>query len=253
MAIAYVNSNHGSDYTGGAPSSLTAAATSLTTGNAIIVGARWFDPGSSVTVTSVTDTAGNTYSAGPAKFSSGSGEQLIIWFALNVTGHASNVVSVNLSGTVQYWGVGHSQYSGLATSSAYDTTANGSTSGSTLTSSAFTTAQTDELLFTFAQVANVGTTWTAGSGYTIRVQDASQVTVVQDQIVSSIQTGVTAGMTSSDGSSAKSILVATFKAAAGGGGGANPWYYYAQQRQRVERLWKRNGLLWQPSYALRAA
>jgi hypothetical protein len=229
MAIAYVNSGHGSDYTGGAPSSLTAAATSLTTGNAIIVGARWFNPGGGTTVVSVTDTAGNTYVQGPAKFDSGSGEQLIVWIAMNVTGHASNVVSVNLSAGVQYWGVVTAQYSGLATSSAYDATATDATFGTTLTSSAFTTAQADELLFCVAQVANTGTTWTAGTGYTIRAQDASQVTVIQDQIVSSIQTSVTADISSSDGGSSKSLLVATFTAAAGGGGTANPWYYYAQQ------------------------
>jgi hypothetical protein len=229
MAITGINSGHGSDYTGGAPSSLTAAATSLTTGNDIIVGARWFNPGGGTTVVSVTDTAGNTYVPGPAKFDSGSGEQLVILGAFNVTGHASNVVSVNLSAGVQYWGVLTRQYSGLAALSAYDATATDATFGTTLTSGAFTTAQADELIICLAQVANTGTTWTAGSGYAIQVQDASQVTVFQDQIVSSIQTGVTAALTSSDGSSSKSLLVATFKAAAGGGGTANPWYYYAQQ------------------------
>lgn len=35
----------------------------------------------------------------------------------------------------------------------------------------------------------------------------------------------------------------------GGGGGANPWYSYAQQRLRLERLWKKRGALWHPSYA----
>jgi hypothetical protein len=48
-------------------------------------------------------------------------------------------------------------------------------------------------------------------------------------------------------------LMASYKYAGGGGGGGNPWYSYAQQRQRVERLWKKRGLLWEPSYALRAA
>jgi hypothetical protein len=236
MAIAYVNSGHGSDYTGGAPSSLTAAATSLTTGNAIVVGARWFDPTSTVSVVSVTDTAGNTYAAGPAQLTSGSGEQLAIWFAMNMTGHASNIVSMNLSGTVQYWGIVHNQYSGLATASAYDTTANATSGGGTMTSSAFTTAQADELLFALAQVANVGQTWspTAGGGYTIRVQDASNVTVLQDKVVSAIQTGVTTSIDCSDSGSAKSMLVATFKAAAGGGGGVDPLlaYYYKQHQRR---------------------
>jgi hypothetical protein len=228
MAIAYVNSGTGRDYSGPSSAALTAAATSLTTGNAIIVGARFYDPTGTVTVSSVTDTAGNTYIQGPPKFASGTGEHLVIWHALNVTGHASNVVSVNLSAAVQFWGVVTAQYSGIATSSAYDTTATALNGGATMTTGAFTTAQAEEVIFAVAQVANTGQTWTAGSGYTIRAQDASNVTVVQDKIVLAIQTGVTTSIDCSDAGTTKSMLVATFKAAAGGGGGTpNPWYYYA--------------------------
>lgn len=40
----------------------------------------------------------------------------------------------------------------------------------------------------------------------------------------------------------------------GGGGGGNPWYAYAQQRRRLGRLWRQtSGVIWTPSYALRAA
>lgn len=232
MAIAYVNSGTGRDYSGPSSAALTAAATSLTAGNAIIVGARWYDPTNTIDVSSVTDTAGNTYVQGPARFASGgTWEQLIIWFALNATGHASNVVSVNLSSAVQFWGVVTAQYSGLATSSAYDTTADGLNGGGTITTGAFTTDTADELLFALAQVANTGQTWspTAGGGYTIRAQDASNVAVVQDKIVSAIQTGVTTSIDCSDAGTTKSMLVATFRAAAGGGGGGNPWFYYASQ------------------------
>jgi hypothetical protein len=49
--------------------------------------------------------------------------------------------------------------------------------------------------------------------------------------------------------------IITLKVASGGGGGnGGAWSYYAQQqRQRVDRLWKKRGLLWEPSYAMRAA
>lgn len=250
MAIAYVNSGTGRDYSGPSSAALTAAATSLTAGNAIIVGARWFDPTNTITVSSVTDTAGNTYGAGPATLTSGS-EQLAIWFALNVSGHASNVVSMNLSAAVQYWGVVTAQYSGLATSSAYDTTANATSGGGTMTTGAFTTDTADEVLFALAQVAITGETWspTAGGGYTIRAQDASNVTVVQDKIVSAIQTGVTTSIDCSDAGTTKSMLVATFRAAAGGGGTGNPWYAYAQQRQRTDLWWKRRHWIWVPAHA----
>jgi hypothetical protein len=249
MAIAYVNSGTGRDYSGPTSAALTAAATSLTAGNAIIVAARFFDTTSTVVVSSVTDTAGNTYGAGPAKLTSGGAEQLIIWFALNTLGHASNVVSVNLSAAVQFWGVVTAQYSDLATASAYDTTANATSGGGTMTTGAFTTDTADELLFAVAQVAGTGRTWTptAGGGYTIRAQDADNVTVVQDKIVSAIQTGVTTSIDCSDGVTAKSMLVATFKAAAGGGGGTpNPWTYYAQQRQRTDLWWTRRNWIWVP-------
>lgn len=213
MAIAYVNSALGT-FTDGPASSYAFPATSLTAGNLIVVGLR-ATRGSSI-ISSISDTAGNTYSqAGAGTQDAGGGTQLELWYAKNVSGNASNIVTVTLAASIQFIAGVTGQYSGIDTSSPLDTSAVGSANPSfSVTSASFTTAQADELIVSFSQVAATGGTWTAGSGYTGRGSDNQKVTFLQDKIVSAIQTGVTTSA-SQTSNSPISIQVATFKAAGG--------------------------------------
>ncbi len=224
MAIAYVNSTSGADFGGGGFTNLTTAAFSVSAGNLIVAGMRVYrstDPGSGA-VSSVTVTDGNTYvRAVRTYFPASDGSDVEIWYAENIGGHATNVVSFNMNNSnYQYWSVVAAQYSGLATSSALDTTATGSqASGTSVTSGAFTTTQADEVLISIQTYdAATGQVWTQGSGYTDRINDTAEVLMLQDKIVSAIQTTVTASA-SIPVSRNLTQAVATFKAPGGGGGG----------------------------------
>ena len=60
-------------------------------------------------------------------------------------------------------------------------------------------------------------TLTPGTGYTVQASDSSARSFFEDQIVSSIQSSVTIGFSTS-GSNTKQVVGATFKQAGGGGG-----------------------------------
>ncbi len=123
--ITKVNTSSGSDYTGASSSSLAVSAASLTTGNFIVVGLRFYNPGNNITVTSITDTAGNTYTKATGRQGTYTTTRGETWYAKNTTANGSNVVTVHTSSAVQYWGVVTTQYSGIDTSSPLDTTATG--------------------------------------------------------------------------------------------------------------------------------
>lgn len=215
-AIAYVNNAVGVDNSGSSITSKATASWSSTTGNLNVVCVRT----AGGTVSSITDTASNTYTniAGFAP----AGDRLEIWYAKNTTGNASNVVTANFSST-NFVTVLVMEYSGADTSAPLDTSAtSSSTTSTTVTSNSFTTTAANEVLVACAQVASVSVAWSAGSGYTKRYPSSGNTVVIgEDNIVSSVQTGVTATATTT-GANNKTIIVATFKDASQPAGGATP-------------------------------
>lgn len=99
--------------------------------------------------TSVTDTAGNTYTkvddVDATAFSDTYHEE--IWYAKNVAAHAANVVTVTWPSSVTYPGIIAVQYSGASATAPYVTTAKGAAaSGSgAATTGSLTTGSGDEL------------------------------------------------------------------------------------------------------------
>lgn len=223
MAITRVNSATGSDTSGTSATTVAIAATSLTTGNLIVVGIRWNSPGGE-SIISVSDTASNGYIAGPITENIDL-DVVQIYYAANVTGNGSNVVTVNFSGIVPYRAANSIQYSGCAVSSPGDAQADGiSHANVTVTSSSFTTTVADEVIVAAATISTLGDTWTAGSGYTDVIEDSGASLMMEEKIVSSIQTGVTA--TADSGTTTdKAIVVMTFKIQAGG---TRAPYFYRQ-------------------------
>jgi hypothetical protein len=211
----------GSNYSGSTTSSLTTAAFNSTGSNFVVVGVR-YNQDSGETISSVTDTAGNTYQLASGAVDTFAGARMELWYAMNATSHASNVVTVNMGAAVDYWTVNVAAYSGMATASAFDAVATGQegSGGNDVTTGTFTTAQADELIVGVSAITVSGT-WSVGTGLTtIRVQDGLSVVALADAIVSSIQTGVTATMTNTSTTS-KHLVVATFKAAAAASGWRN--------------------------------
>lgn len=216
MAIAYVNSPTSFADDGNAYTSQVTGSFNVSAGNLVVVGVWWVDGG--VAVTSITDTAGNTYSATAAKTqNAGTGRSSQLWYAKNTTANAANIITVNL-GSARRLAIVAAQYSGLDTTAPIDAAVGGQDdagASSTLTSASFTTTQADELIVQFGNGS--GTTVTVGSGYTSRATSGQRT--LGDKIVSAIQTGVTSSMTMG-GADYWSINAASFKMAGGGGGGA---------------------------------
>lgn len=220
MAIAFVNSTTGGNSSGSPVATIAAAAASHTAANCLAVSVSWYAAG--VTISSVTDTAGNTYTARTRVDVPGYDDRLQIFYAYNISGNASNVVTATFSASAPYVAIAVEQYSGiLTTGTPYDTEASGTDNltTQTLTSGAFTTSQADELIYVALYAPNP-TSLTAGSGYTLRENLFNGSSAgVEDKIVASIQTSVTATATTQVLVSRWAIAVATFKATVGGGGG----------------------------------
>lgn len=219
-AIARVNSATGSVDANG--TTIAAGAQTHTTGNALIVWVKWED--TTTTLASVVDTAGNSYSV--LTQPTPDGVHGAFSYALNITGHASNIVTVTLANAAPWKAIVVVQYSGLATSSAFDQQNTGSSLGAagTLTSSgSITTTQNDEVL-----VVGVGAygsvTATPGANWT-EVYDPNAPIKFYERIVSATGTySVVANTTDANkiqlsGNQNWITSLASFKAAVGGGGG----------------------------------
>jgi hypothetical protein len=194
----------------GGSGALALSAFAATAGNAIVVVVRNGASGSSPT--SVTDTAGNTYTlcVSPA----GPDPNMWVYVALNITGHAANVVSVNFAGTRDFsWGFAL-QYSGVKTAAAVDASGTSRSDGTTdLATSAITTAQADEVIVVAASQAAFRS-YTAGAGFSLidGAIGSGPYGGIEDQILSATWSGISAHMTSSGGATATLVWV-TLKAA----------------------------------------
>ncbi len=167
-AFSYVNSVRGAS--GSATPTYTLAATSLTTGNHIFIFVKW--PGAVNTVSSVTDTAGNTYSTtDPAS----TGNTIINgkWYwCLSATGNASNVVTITMSGITANVQAGSVQFSKVGNVAVLDQTSENDTYATAATSISSVPINTNMGgLFLGAIGTDFGgtsSTWTSstGSSYT---------------------------------------------------------------------------------------
>lgn len=97
-------------------STVASAAKNTTTGNLLAVCVTTQEGAGSTTIDSVADTAGNTYTAG-THYGAGGGGGMARWFyAYNITGNASNVVTATMSGNTRYKAIFQIEISGLDTS-----------------------------------------------------------------------------------------------------------------------------------------
>lgn len=208
-AIALVNTSNGGNVTGSAVPTCATGAASHTSGNLNIFGERHSsiadDP------SSVTDTAGNTYTK-IASADLGANDRLTVWYAKNITGNASNVVTATYVANRAFVECINHQYSGLDTTAPLDTSATGTASAAaSVTTGAFSTAQNDEVSVCFASVNALSITFTAGSGYTKQVNISTMAS--EDQIFSTTQSSVTASM-SKTGNSDWEMVCGVLKMAA---------------------------------------
>lgn len=166
-AIEFVNEVNA--YNSGGSTSIALPSGNHTAGNLLVVLLSGWN---AETVSSVTDTAGNTYywTGQRSPYTNTDSGFTEIWYAYNITGGASNVVTVNYSGTVTYREVTVYQYSGIDTSDPYDvgnTGGGGSSSGTSQSTGSANTTQADEVIAAVYAEYDAGSC-TAGSGFTVR-------------------------------------------------------------------------------------
>lgn len=178
MAIAFVNETH-ANWTAG--SSISLPAQSHTTGNLILVAVG---TDSNLDVSSVTDTAGNTYQAAYTGVRQGANNWCTLWYAKNITGNAGNVVVIHLTGTPGTGRAGALQYSGVDTASPIDESPGGNYQSSTSTPSlpAWIPGTSAEAIVV-ASYINPSKTWTVDANYALRAFGGAGTTFcLQDRL-----------------------------------------------------------------------
>ena len=153
-------------------------------GDLNVVAVGWNDTTS--TVSSITDTSGNTYvlAVGPTV---GTALTQSIYYAKNIAAAVAgaNTVTVRFSAAAAFPDVRILEYSGLNPTSPLDVTAAAAGSGSPSNSGSATTTSANELIFGANVVQH--TTTGAGSGFTSRII-TSDKDIAEDQIVTSTGT-----------------------------------------------------------------
>jgi hypothetical protein len=191
---------------------VAAPAQSNTTGNLLVVFINFTDVSNVINVTGIADTAGNTYTPG-TRFNSGSNNGTSqMWYAKNIVGNASNVVTATLSASTTFRSPLVSEYSGLDTSTPLDVeiAPRAQASSTTLTSSTFTTVPNDMVVMMVAS----SPPFTPGSGYAMRgfnTTPAGNYAGSEDQHFATAQTGVTAIFTAVSGAQTANIHGMAFK------------------------------------------
>lgn len=109
MAIVFVNRVQGGSTA--STNSVASPTMNASAGNLLVALVTWT---TGVNFSSISDTAGNTWTQAGVQFSGpGTVNVLILYYAYNCLGNASNVVTVNLSGNTSYRSIVVEQFSGV--------------------------------------------------------------------------------------------------------------------------------------------
>lgn len=234
MAIAYggrAGSNHGN--TTGAVETVTTTA-NIPAGAAIVVSVSGSNVGDTSNLTSVTDSAGNTYVSGGFSCDAGQNTLTAVWYSLTGNALASGgTVTVTFHAALlssgESWEITVDYLTGAATSSATDGTNNhNSQTGATWDTNSITTTNANDLLWVAAGT-NQGAPVTLTNGASLPASGWTTLAAVSggagnnNQLSSAYQVvGATGtykgGGTASAGNNGTSAVIVAFKEAAGGGG-----------------------------------
>lgn len=203
-AIALVNFDSGAN--SGSANTIATAGKVTTSGNMVAAGICWF--ATTGTVNSVTDTGLNTYVQATGALIHGTGDTCDIWYAKNITGNASNVVTANLSGAQTFRSIHILQYSGADPTAPFEIAATGTGTGPSVTSSAFSPAAAGNVNVAFASFGNTAT-WAAGTNYALEIAAASPDRASEDRV--NAPSGSQTASITSGGTNALIITVGSFK------------------------------------------
>ncbi len=178
-----------------------------TAGDTNIVAIGWNNATSNIT--SVTDSAGNTYQLA-VPTARGAGLSQAIYYAKNIKAAAAgtNTLTVNFNTATPYVDIRATEYSGLDANSPFDIGASASGTGTTANSGNVTTTAPG---LVFGAGMTSGGYTTPGTGFTTRVITNPDADIALDRIVTS--SGAYNATANMSGSSSWVMQVATFKAA----------------------------------------
>ena len=208
---------HDVNFTAGPSVTATSNVLTTTTGNLLVVGVGQSGDSSDPTCT---DTALNTFTKiGSISPTNAADANIGLFYAKNITGNAADVVTCTWGGAQQFMPVFTIEYSGIDTSAPLDATPapvnTGGSGAASITTGTFSTSHASEVLVGVARGNSGGIAYTAGTesgGYSI-VDNDTNGSAIEDNIVSSTQTGVTMTMTTG-GIYDLGLVGASFKSAA---------------------------------------
>jgi hypothetical protein len=218
MAIAFDKANvNVQEGVSAATSTVTVPAGGVAAGELVVVaGAHW---DGTITLSSVADSRGNTYSTPITKVSGADVSCGTAYCVITTALQAADTITLTWS-VDSFMDVisGFVSYSGIAAGVALDQHNEGAGTGTTLASGNITTTQADELLLGIGALAD-NTTWTKTAAFTNKRVDATATDflalLVEDLIVSS--TGTYASGPTSSNSDLWASMILSFEAAAAAG------------------------------------
>jgi hypothetical protein len=205
--IAFVQVNAATPQTN--QSAVTVAYTSAqVAGDTNILAIGWNNTTS--TITSVTDSAGNTYQLA-VPTASGSGISQAIYYAKNIKAAAAgtNTVTVTFSASTPFVDIRALEYSGLDPVNPFDVGTSASGNGRSANSGTVTTTAAGELIFGAGMTQGIFSA--AGTNFTNRIITAQDGDIAEDRFITT--TGSYSATASLSTSAAWVMQVATFKAA----------------------------------------
>jgi hypothetical protein len=193
-SLAFINRCDGGNTA--SASTLSSTACSHLAGS-LLVAMSYHDPG--VTISSVANTAGDTWTQAGSTLTTLDGSKIDIYYAMNSIGNAADVVTWTYSGAVVYRAFSVLQFSGAATTSALITAPAGSTGTSTSAATSSLSISQNAVICAFG-LFDAGAAVTVGSGYTgtnfAITGDAATYFFSEYKIVTTGQTATATGTSS---------------------------------------------------------
>lgn len=211
MALAFVSRANTPTHTTG--TTLSSPSQSHTTGNLLVVCIQAQDGG--VVPTSVTDTAGNTYTKATNSPSNNNGgvNYDYIYYAKNITGNASNVVTSTWATGWNYLAITVYEFSGADTTAPFVTDSKSAGSGFALSTGTLSLGGVSCVIVSFMEGDGGVPGMTAGTGYTGATTDDAGYIFDEYHITSTDEAGTATQPTSANWG----IGAAAFKVAAAAG------------------------------------
>lgn len=190
----------GADETGTVVTSISTSST-LNIGTGQLIAVECYVYGNSVPVTTISDTnSTNTFTISPEGWAAGFNANAISFYAKNTVAKSSDTFTCNFATGQQFVGIMVNQITGASTSSPLDTHAIATGSGSPMTSGSFTTSSANELIIAAGCTDNNGSTFTPGANFILNNHQSGTQGADELWNTSSTQSGVTAGLAFSGGS-----------------------------------------------------